>query len=153
VARHELLKDAATSTRMKGIRQRDTKPEMLLRKLIWALGGRYRCHDRSLPGTPDLVNRRRGMTVFVHGCYWHGHLGCKRATVPKRNTEFWIEKIAANRRRDEAKIAALRALGFDVFVVWECEIDRVTKHGFDEAPPHLLRLLDRIGARRPSQGE
>lgn len=106
-----------------------------------------------LPGTPDLVNRRRGWAVFVHGCYWHGHLGCKRATVPKRNAEFWTEKIAANRRRDEAKIAALRALGFEVFVVWECEIDRVTKHGLDEATPHLLNFLDRIGARRPSREE
>jgi DNA mismatch endonuclease, patch repair protein len=143
------LTDAATSERMKGIRQRETRPEQLLRKLIWSLGGRYRCNDKRLPGSPDIVNRKQKWAIFVHGCFWHGHPGCKKATIPKRNTGSWIEKIASNRRRDQEKVDALHSLGYEVIVVWECEVERLNKLGLDSASPELLGFLERFPFRHP----
>lgn len=107
--------------RMKRQRRRDTKPELLVRALVRELGLRYRISNRDLPGSPDLANRRRRWAVFVHGCYWHHHEGCSRATVPKQNREFWLEKFRDNRARDARKEAELRELGYRVVVVWECE--------------------------------
>lgn len=81
----------------------------------------YRRNVRSLPGSPDLANKLKRWAVFVNGCFWHRHTGCKKATVPKRNNNFWIKKFADNRRRDASKILALRANGYRVVVIWECE--------------------------------
>lgn len=150
MVRSGLTTDPATSARMKGIRQRHTKPELLLRKLLWATGLRYRCNVQDLPGSPDLVNQRQGWAIFVHGCFWHGHAGCKRATIPKRNASFWVEKIAANQRRDQAKAEALRMLGLEVVTVWECEVSRMGQSGIDAAPESLLTLLRRLPHRRSS---
>jgi len=112
-----------TSERLAKQKQKDTKPELLVRRIVHELGHRFRVLNRDLPGSPDLANRKRGWAVFVHGCYWHGHVGCSRATVPKSNREWWVAKFEDNRRRDLRKADQLRALGFRVLVVWECELN------------------------------
>jgi DNA mismatch endonuclease (patch repair protein) len=111
-----------TSRRLAKQKQSDTRPELIVRRVVHSLGHRFRIHNRDLPGSPDLANRRRGWAIFVHGCYWHGHEGCPRATVPKTNSDWWIEKFADNRRRDIRKEALLREMGVRVIVVWECEL-------------------------------
>ena len=116
--------DAATSARLALIRQHGTAAELAVRRLATALGLRYRVRNRDLPGSPDLANRARRWAVFVHGCYWHSHEGCVRATVPKRNRAFWRGKFAANRARDLRALAALRGMGYATAVVWECELTR-----------------------------
>lgn len=107
---------------MKNQKQRDTRPELAVRRMVRELGHRYRLGNRDLPGSPDLANRSRRWVIFVHGCYWHSHQGCPRATVPKRNREFWLAKFAANRERDQRNENRLRELGYTVIVVWECEL-------------------------------
>ena len=104
-------------------RQADTAPELLVRRLLHRLGHRFRIGNRDLPGSPDAANRTRRWAVFVHGCYWHQHPECPRATVPKRNREFWEEKFRANRERDEQVTAELEIRGFTVLTVWECETE------------------------------
>jgi len=101
---------------------RDTKPEKRVRSLLHALGYRFRLHRRDLPGRPDVVLPRFKTVVFVHGCFWHGHPGCRRATIPATNREFWATKIAGNRARDERVIAELQRLGWTVLVIWQCEL-------------------------------
>ncbi|MBB4364339.1 DNA mismatch endonuclease (patch repair protein) [Bradyrhizobium sp. CIR18] len=110
---------------MKRIRRRDTAPELLVRAWLWRRGTRFTTHNGDLPGSPDLANRSKRWGIFVHGCFWHGHEGCKKATVPKRNNSFWVEKIAGNRARDLKKEKALGELGFKVLVVWQCEAERL----------------------------
>ena len=105
------------------VRRTKTSAEEEVARLLRAHGLHYRRNVRSLPGSPDFANRRRGWAIFVNGCFWHHHTACARATVPKNNRAFWEDKFAANRRRDAAKIRGLRALGFRVLVIWECELD------------------------------
>lgn len=119
-----LVLDPATSARLAAVRQRDTGPELRVRALLRVLGLRYRIRNRDLPGSPDIANRRHRWAIFVHGCFWHGHRGCRRATVPKRNAAFWTAKLDANRARDERALRALRRSRFKVVVVWACELDR-----------------------------
>jgi DNA mismatch endonuclease (patch repair protein) len=107
---------------MSRVRAKDTKPEMLVRRLVHAAGYRYRLHVRDLPGKPDLVFPARRKVVFINGCFWHRHRDCALARLPKSRTEFWTEKLERNRARDERNVAALRDLGWDVLTVWECEI-------------------------------
>jgi DNA mismatch endonuclease (patch repair protein) len=121
VTRHDLLVDPETSRRLGRIRQHGTSPELTVRKLLHALGYRFRVHNRDLPGSPDIANRARRWAVFVHGCFWHRHVGCKRATTPTRNQEFWLAKFAANLARDARAQTALRDRRYCVVVVWECE--------------------------------
>jgi DNA mismatch endonuclease (patch repair protein) len=118
---HLLVLDSATSERMGRIRQRDTAPEQAVRRALTRLGLRYRVTNRDLPGSPDIANRKRRWAIFVHGCYWHRHDGCGRATTPKRNREFWVAKFEANVARDRAAISALELLGYRALVIWECE--------------------------------
>jgi DNA mismatch endonuclease (patch repair protein) len=106
---------------MQRVRQRGTPAERIVAGVCRELGLRYRLNVRSLAGSPDLANKARRWAIFVHGCFWHQHQGCPKATMPKRNAAFWREKFEANRRRDAAKIEALRSAGFSVAVVWECE--------------------------------
>jgi DNA mismatch endonuclease (patch repair protein) len=108
---------------MRRQRQRDTGAELLVRSLLHRLGHRYRLGNRDLPGSPDAANRRKKWAVFVHGCYWHQHPGCPRATLPKRNREFWMGKFADNRRRDERVARELEEAGYTVVTVWECEAE------------------------------
>jgi DNA mismatch endonuclease (patch repair protein) len=115
--------DKKTRSRiMASVGQRDTGPEMRLRRILHRHGLRYRLHDRSLPGSPDLVFPRFGSVVFVHGCFWHVHDGCKFATKPSSKKKFWKEKFSANRKRDGRNYDALAASGWRVLVVWECAI-------------------------------
>lgn len=110
------------SARMKRVRRTRTDLEEVVAAALRALGVRYRRNVRSLPGSPDFANQRRGWAMFVNGCFWHGHRACRLATVPKSNTRFWTEKLAANRRRDASKIRELRRLRFRVTLIWQCQI-------------------------------
>lgn len=106
---------------MSRVRGKDTTPEMRVRRLAHALGFRFRLHRRDLPGKPDLVFPRYGKIVFVHGCFWHRHKGCRLATHSKTRTEFWEAKFERNVERDRRVQAELRGLGWEVLIVWECE--------------------------------
>lgn len=107
---------------MASIRGRDTRPEMLVRRYLHGLGFRYRLSPGNMPGKPDLVLPRYRAVVFVHGCFWHGHGGCRFATVPATRTEFWVTKISANKRRDSVSEEKLLENGWRVAVVWECAL-------------------------------
>ncbi|NTE80181.1 DNA mismatch endonuclease Vsr [Agrobacterium tumefaciens] len=107
---------------MSRVRSKDTKPEMIVRRLLHAMGYRYRLHGKNLPGKPDLVFAGRKKVVFVHGCYWHGH-DCRRgARVPARHQEYWIAKVARNKERDARNASSLEQAGWDVLTLWECEL-------------------------------
>jgi len=121
---HRIIVDDETSARMGRVRQKGTKPELTVRRLIYALGQRYRVDNRDLPGSPDIANRTRGWAVFVHGCYWHRHRGCSKATTPTRNRAFWMDKFATNLARDQRAIRDLRDMGYETLVVWECQCER-----------------------------
>ena len=107
---------------MSRIRGKDTKPEIRVRKGLHARGFRFRLQDRKLPGRPDIVLPKWGVAIMVNGCFWHGHKGCRYATRPKANMEFWEAKITRNRHRDEVTSAHLEALGWTVITIWECEL-------------------------------
>ena len=101
---------------------KNTKPELVVRRLLYGLGYRFRLHAKDLPGRPDIVFKTRHKAIFVHGCFWHGHDGCRKARLPSTRTEFWADKIEANRARDARKEGELRALGYDVLTLWECDL-------------------------------
>lgn len=111
---------------MSRIRGKNTRPELIVRKLVYAAGYRYRLHVRKLPGSPDLVFAGRKKVIFVHGCFWHLHDKCKGARIPKSRVEFRSEKLNANKQRDERTADTLRLAGWDVLVVWECELSDLT---------------------------
>jgi DNA mismatch endonuclease, patch repair protein len=117
----DTLTVAQRSERMSRIRGKDTKPEMVVRRIAFALGYRYRLHREDLPGVPDLVFPSRRKAIFVHGCFWHGHANCKVANVPKTRRAYWIGKFARNKQRDEASIRRLKEAGWGVCVIWECQ--------------------------------
>lgn len=112
------------SYNMSRIRNKDTKPEELVRKYLFSKGFRYRKNDVRLPGKPDIVLPKYKAVVFVNGCFWHGHTGCRYFVWPKNNSEFWREKIIGNIARDQKNYELLRDLGWNVFVIWECELKR-----------------------------
>jgi DNA mismatch endonuclease (patch repair protein) len=109
---------------MAAVKQKDTKPEMKVRSFLHKNGLRYRLHDNKLPGKPDLVFPRFQTVLFIHGCFWHGHPDelCKLARIPKSNVKFWKDKIRANRQRDDKNIKLLQDLGWNVVVIWECQL-------------------------------
>lgn len=113
------------SERMRRIRSKDTKPELLVRRIAHGMGYRYRLHRRDLPGNPDLVFPKRGKIIFVHGCFWHRHGNCRYTRWPKSKLEFWRPKLEANHRRDAANQRALRKMGWKVMVIWECQLGDV----------------------------
>ncbi|CAN5901237.1 very short patch repair endonuclease [soil metagenome] len=122
-----LLTDEKTSARLGRVRQSDTDPELVVRRLLHQLGARYRARARELPGSPDISNRSKRWVIFVHGCFWHRHEGCSRATTPKRNGEFWRAKFDANVARDARAIVELTRRKFDTLVIWECDTRDVAK--------------------------
>ena len=126
------------SFNMSKIRSTNTKPEMLLRKRLFAEGFRYRINDRKLPGKPDLVFKKYNTVIFVHGCFWHGHQDCRHFVVPKTRTEFWTEKINGNRERDQRNNALLKKAGWNVITVWECDMKKNT---FEDT---LVKILDEM---------
>ena len=107
---------------MAAIRSKDTKPEMVVRKYLWSRGFRYRVNNPRLPGHPDIVLRKYRTCIFVNGCFWHGHEGCKYFRMPKTNTEFWERKISRNRERDREEQKQLARMGWHCITVWECEL-------------------------------
>lgn len=130
--------DPATRSRMmSGIRGKDTRPERELRTALWRRGLRYRLHVAGLPGRPDLVFPGRNAVVFVHGCFWHAHTGCKYFKVPATRPDFWLAKFEANRMRDQRDLTRLRAQGWRVFRVWECAM----RHGAAATAETLAELL------------
>ena len=124
---------------MSRIRGKNTKPEILVRKGLHARGFRFRLHNKKLPGSPDIVLPKYGVAIMVNGCFWHGHKGCRYATKPKTNIEFWETKIARNRHRDEVTTAHLEALGWTVITIWECEL-----RGKLESNTRFDKLADEI---------
>lgn len=110
------------SANMSRIRSKDTKPEMLIRRLLHGLGYRYRLHRRDLPGAPDLVFPSRRKVILVHGCFWHHHTGCVDGRVPKSREDYWVPKLRRNVERDRLNIGKLRRGGWKVMKLWECEI-------------------------------
>lgn len=112
----------ARSRNMRQITSGNTRPEMRLRRLVYALGYRYRLHVRSLPGCPDLVFHSRKKVLFLHGCFWHRHQGCRYAHLPESNTSYWIPKLRRNAARDAENAQALATAGWAVLTVWECEM-------------------------------
>jgi DNA mismatch endonuclease (patch repair protein) len=132
------------SERMARVRARNSKPEMVIRRLLHGAGFRYRLHDKHLPGSPDLVFPARRKAIFVHGCFWHRHPNpdCKLARMPKSRLDFWLPKLQGNRERDLRKQAELSAVGWDFLVVWECEL-RQMEHLRNE----LFAFLERENGR------
>lgn len=131
--------DRETRSRMMSrIRDRDTKPELAVRRLAHRMGYRFRLHRRDLTGSPDLVFPGRRKVIFVHGCYWHRHPGCRFAYSPKSNVDFWNEKFSSNVARDTTVISQLESEGWDSLVIWECEVI--------DAEKLAARLLAHLGA-------
>lgn len=138
--------DPETRSRMmSGIGTKDTGPEMVVRRYLHQEGFRYRLHCRDLPGRPDLVLTKWQSVIFVHGCFWHGHHGCKYFRFPKSRADFWHAKITANAERDRRAEDALKNLGWRVFVVWECSLR--------DDPSESLRMLKQLLASKSKDGE
>jgi DNA mismatch endonuclease, patch repair protein len=111
---------------MSRIRSKNTAPEMMVRRLVHSLGFRYRLYASDLPGKPDLVFRQRRKVIFVHGCFWHCHVACIDGHKPKTNTNYWRSKLSRNKERDKKALFSLKRLGWEVMVIWECEIQSST---------------------------
>jgi DNA mismatch endonuclease, patch repair protein len=135
----DTLSLAERSERMSRIRGRNTQPELVLRRLLHAAGFRYRLHHSRLPGHPDLVLPKYGAVIFVHGCFWHRHAGCRVANTPKSNVEFWTAKFQRNVARDATVESTLRKAGWRVLVVWECSLS--TKERAAETAEQVARWL------------
>ena len=136
VASVDIVDQATRSRMMATVRSANTQPELLVRKFLHAHGYRFRLHQRALPGTPDIVLPKIRTCIFVHGCFWHHHSGCRYATMPKTRIEFWNEKLRRNVARDIQSVQALEFLGWRVLIIWECQL----KKGADTLN-QLLQLL------------
>ena len=128
---------------MSRVKSKDTKPEILLRKSFWKRGLRYRVNEVKLPGKPDIVIPKYRTVIFVHGCFWHGHKNCKKASIPATNTEFWKAKITRNQQRDQEVWRQLEAKGWSVIIVWECQLMKAV----------LEETIARVEAEILSNGE
>jgi len=120
---------------MSRIRSVNSKPEVLVRSLLHRLGHRFRKNVKTLPGKPDIVLKKHNTIIFVHGCFWHMHEGCKRSNIPKSNQDYWKPKLAGNVSRDRKNKVSLNSLGWKIFTVWECETKSTDK---------LIRILNKI---------
>lgn len=109
------------SKNMAAVKNKNTTPEIHVRKILHSMGFRFRLHRRDLPGCPDIVLPKHRLCIFVHGCFWHQHPNCKRATFPETRKEFWAEKFEKNKLRDEIAVRELRRLGWQTIIIWECE--------------------------------
>lgn len=117
----DFLTPQKRSALMSRVRRKDTKPELIVRKSLHAMGFRYRLHAKELPGTPDIVMRPRKLAIFVHGCFWHCHPGCSRCRIPSTNSQFWADKLKKNQERDIAVLEKLLEMNWRILVIWECE--------------------------------
>lgn len=127
------------SYNMSRIKGKNTRPELLVRKFLFSQGIRYRLHDKKLPGKPDMVFSKYKTVLFIHGCFWHGHEGCKYYVVPKTRTDWWLQKINRNKEADESAIEKLTKLGWKVIVVFECDLKGEKKE------KSLLKILKNLG--------
>ncbi len=125
------------SWNMSRIKGKDTKIEVEVRKYLFSKGYRFRKNDKRYPGKPDIVLPKYHVAIFVHGCFWHRHEGCKDATTPKTRTEFWLEKFDKNVKNDQIKQEKLRELGWKVIVIWECELKRNFQETMDKVEKEL----------------
>lgn len=124
---------------MQSIRSTNSKAEILVRSALHANGFRFRVHNKKLPGTPDIVLAKYQTVILVHGCFWHRHENCRHSSIPKTNTEFWIDKFERNAQRDRKNLKELTDAGYEVIVLWECELKTSTK---------LEETLDRLDGKR-----
>jgi len=115
---------AKRSEIMRAVRPKDTRPELAVRRIVSRLGYRYRLHQASLPGKPDLAFPSRRKAIFVHGCFWHGHARCSKARLPKSRIDFWADKLRRNKERDKRIARELKRKGWTVLVVWQCQLAR-----------------------------
>lgn len=140
----DIMSAEARSRLMSKIGPRNTKPELALRSLLHRAGFRFRLHAKDLPGKPDIVLPKYRTVIFVHGCFWHRHRGCRFATTPSSNKGFWSKKFSENVDRDKRKARALRRLGWIVLIVWECEVPRTQR---------MQRILSQleVTARNPKR--
>lgn len=122
---------------MSKISGKDTKPEILVRKLLFAKGFRFRKNDKRLPGSPDIVLPKYKTVIFIHGCFWHNHLGCKRSKLPKTNEDFWKKKISENVARDNINIDKIKKMGWKVIIIWQCELEK-------DISTELNRIIDNL---------
>lgn len=138
---NDIFSPEKRSAVMRAVKGADTKPELALRKALHALGFRYSLHRRDLPGKPDIVMAKHNAVIFVHGCFWHGH-ECKRgAREPKTNRDYWVAKITRNKARDVENTARLKAMGWRVFTVWECDLK--------DPAPAAAKLAARLRSHGP----
>ena len=133
----DTFSDKKRSKIMQNIKSKNTKPELVIRKLLHSKGYRYKIHDKKLPGKPDIVMPKRKGVVNVHGCYWHYH-GCSRSNIPKTQTEYWVDKLEHNKRRDFQNKRKLKKLGWKVIDVWECTL---RKKNLEKTFNRLERLI------------
>lgn len=126
------------SYNMSRIKGKDTKPELLVRKFLHAQGFRYKLHDKTLPGKPDIVLPKYKTVILIQGCFWHGHARCKYFTIPKTRTQWWTNKINANKANDEKAAKALKKEGWKVIVIWECQLKR------EKAEKTMDRLINKL---------
>ena len=131
---------AVRSYNMSRIKGKDTKPEMLVRRFLHGHGYRYKLHDKTLPGKPDIVLPKYNTVIFIHGCFWHGHSNCKYYVVPKTRTGWWLAKINGNIANDKKHLTALRKAGWKIITIWECQLKP------KKADKTLARLLAQISA-------
>ena len=126
---------------MARIKGKDTKPEMIVRRYLHAHGYRYRINVKRLPGTPDIVLRKYRTVIFINGCFWHGHEGCRYFVIPKSNTQFWEKKIERNKQRDVEKRIQLRHLSWHTIIIWECELKPKNRHTTLQALEQTLNKI------------
>ncbi|MDQ0341151.1 DNA mismatch endonuclease (patch repair protein) [Caldalkalibacillus uzonensis] len=124
---------------MSNIKNQNTKPELLIRSLLHKMGYRFRLHRKDLPGRPDLVLPKYKTVIFIHGCFWHQHPNCKKATIPKRNREFWLKKLTRNMERDQQVIEELESMGWNIIIIWECQVKKNIKEVMDKITGQLIK--------------
>jgi len=147
----DVISPSKRSELMRRVRPSNTRPELVVRRVVHSLGFRFRLHDAKLPGRPDLVLSRHNLAIFVHGCFWHRHPRCRKSSSPATNTDFWQSKFRANKRRDRRNVRDLTRRGWHVLIVWECE----TKD-LEALRSRLSRVLPApkvIARRRPQSRE
>lgn len=124
---------------MRQIQHKNTRPELIVRRIVTRLGYRYRLHVKTLPGKPDLMFRRIRRVIFVHGCFWHQHSVCREGRIPSSKTEYWSPKLLRNIERDKSHLAALSASGWQALIIWECELS-------DPDLPERIKSFLNVGA-------
>lgn len=138
---HDVHTPQQRHANMAAIHSKDTKPEMVVRRYLWGHGFRYRLNHPRLPGKPDIVMRKYRTCIFVNGCFWHGHEGCRYYTIPRTNTEFWVSKVKRNKERDLKVQHELAAMGWHSITIWECEIKSVKRENTLKSLTYTLNKI------------